>query len=89
MRIIIAMTGASGAIYGIGLLEALSGLKVETYLVLSNWGKKTIELETGFSVQQVISLATAYVDRWGEETVKHSCASQLRSGQPAGMVCEK
>lgn len=62
MRIIIAMTGASGAIYGIRLLEVLSGLKIETHLVLSNWAKKTIELETDYSVQEVIGMPTRYYE---------------------------
>jgi hypothetical protein len=48
MRLIVAITGASGAIYGIRLLEALREVaEVETHLILSNGGKLNIALETG------------------------------------------
>ncbi len=58
MRLIVAITGSSGAIYGIRLLEALSRVsKVETHLILSKSGKLTIGLETGRSVKEVAALA--------------------------------
>jgi len=56
-RIVVGITGASGAIYGIRLLEALRG-KVETYLVLSNMGRTVLEVETIYTVHQVQQLAT-------------------------------
>jgi len=49
MRIVVAITGASGAIYGITLLEELAGQKIETHLIISTWGKRIIELETTHS----------------------------------------
>lgn len=62
-RIIVAITGATGAIYGIRLLEALRGCSgFEVHLVLSNWAEKTIALETGYTVQEVISLADCQHD---------------------------
>jgi len=58
MRLIVAITGASGAIYGIRLLEALREARdVETHLVLSDSGKLTINLETGRNVREVTALA--------------------------------
>lgn len=58
-RLIVAMTGATGAIFGIRLLEALQGQDVETHLVISKWGERTIEHETSYTVAQVRELATA------------------------------
>ena len=58
MRLIVAITGASGAIYGIRMLEALRAARdVEVHLILSKSGKLTIGLETGRSVKQVMALA--------------------------------
>lgn len=56
-RIIIGITGASGACYGIRLLEMLSALKVETHLVMSPAAEVTIKLETGLSTGDVRKLA--------------------------------
>lgn len=58
LRLIIGITGASGAILGITLLEQLQTLQVETHLVISQWGRYTIEAETKYTVKQVASLAT-------------------------------
>ncbi|MFE7660997.1 non-oxidative hydroxyarylic acid decarboxylases subunit B [Streptomyces celluloflavus] len=58
MRLIVGMTGATGAPFGVRLLQALKQLpEVETHLVLSRWARTTIELETGLSAREVISLA--------------------------------
>jgi 4-hydroxy-3-polyprenylbenzoate decarboxylase len=56
-RIIVAITGATGAIFGVRTLERLREFDVETHLVISAWGAKTIEHETGLSVRQVRALA--------------------------------
>lgn len=59
-RLIIGITGASGAIYGIRALEALSPVRgVETHLVISAAGMQTIVEETGHSVADVRALADA------------------------------
>ena len=63
MRIVVAISGATGAIYGIKLLEALAQTGTETHLVISDWGKKTIAMETNYSVEQVMALATQYHDK--------------------------
>jgi len=57
-RIIVGLTGATGAIFGIRLLEALKDRDVETHLVISRWGQRTIEHETSYTVDQVSALAT-------------------------------
>ena len=42
MKIIVALTGATGAIYGVRLLERLRDAGVETHLVISRWGARTL-----------------------------------------------
>lgn len=57
-RLIIAISGASGVIYGIRLLEILQDVReVETHLVISNGGKLNISLETDWDVKAVEGLA--------------------------------
>jgi flavin prenyltransferase len=58
MRLIVAITGSSGVIYGIKMLEVLLDLKMETHLVLSEWGKRNIRIETDKTIDYVKSLAT-------------------------------
>ena len=58
MRIIVGINGASGVIYGIRLLQVLSTIKdVETHLIISAAGARTIEIETEFSAETVKKLA--------------------------------
>jgi len=52
-RIIVGITGASGVIYGIRLVEVLKDLKVETHLILTDPAKQNILLETTFTVEDV------------------------------------
>src|SRR6516162_4811554 len=63
MRIIVAMTGATGAIYGIRLLEELTNLGVESHLVLSRWAEATIVKETGRTARQVALMASVLHSR--------------------------
>jgi len=57
-RIIVGITGATGASFGVRLLQALHTAKIESHLVLSKWGQQTIEHETGLSLTQLRDLAT-------------------------------
>ncbi|MFI6514635.1 UbiX family flavin prenyltransferase [Spirillospora sp. NPDC050679] len=60
MRLVVAMTGATGAPIGVRLLEALRELEVETHLVVSRWARATLAQETGYSVREVRELASAW-----------------------------
>ena len=62
MGIIIAITGGSGVIYGIKLIESLNMLKFETHLVISEWGEKTIKIETNLDINHVKKLSTSWYD---------------------------
>lgn len=58
MRLIIGISGASGVIYGIRLLEVLKAARdVETHLIISKGGKLNIALETSWKVERVEALA--------------------------------
>jgi flavin prenyltransferase len=56
-RLVVGITGASGTIYGVRLLETLRETEVETHLVLTEAGRKVAELETGYSGPQIEALA--------------------------------
>lgn len=59
MRLVVGISGATGAIYGIRLLQILKGSSdVETHLVISAPAKRTIVEETDFTVDEVERLAT-------------------------------
>ena len=59
MILIIGITGASGVIYGIRLLEVLSGMKeVETHLVISEAGELNIRLETDWKIEEIRAMAS-------------------------------
>ncbi len=58
MRLVVGISGASGVIYGIRLLEVLKPvLDVETHLVMTLAARQTIVLETGYRVKDVEALA--------------------------------
>ncbi len=57
-RLIVAITGASGSVYGVRLLEMLQGSGVETHLVMSRWGARTLVHETSYTPEQVNALAS-------------------------------
>lgn len=57
-RLIIGMTGSTGAIFGIRLLEALQNSSTETHLIISKWAQRTIEHETRYKVEDVRALAS-------------------------------
>jgi 4-hydroxy-3-polyprenylbenzoate decarboxylase len=59
MKIIVAITGATGAIYGVRILQRLREAGAETHLVISRWGARTLLHETPYSREQVEALATS------------------------------
>ena len=81
-RLIVGLTGASGVIYGIRLLEMLrEQADVETHLIMSRYARLNIEIETNVSVGYVESLA--------DELHNHgNQAASIPSGsfKPDGMI---
>jgi 4-hydroxy-3-polyprenylbenzoate decarboxylase len=57
-KIVIGFSGASGIIYGIRLLEILHSINIQTYLIISEWAKKNIEIETDKTLEYVKSLSS-------------------------------
>jgi 4-hydroxy-3-polyprenylbenzoate decarboxylase len=56
-RLIVAITGATGVMYGVRLLEMLRETSVESHLIISPWGRRTLLHETNYTVDQVQRLA--------------------------------
>lgn len=61
-RIVIGISGASGVIYGIRMLQLLQGKDLETHLVVSEAGKKNIEIETRFKPGDLNAMADHVYD---------------------------
>ena len=81
-RLIIGVSGATGAIYGVRMLEILSKIgDIETHLVLSKAGKMTIQVETPYSVKEVEAMADVVHD-------VNNVGASISSGsfRTAGMV---
>jgi len=57
-RLIVGITGATGTIFGVRLLQMLQGSGIETHLVISKWGARTLVHETDFTVDEVQRMAT-------------------------------
>ncbi len=60
MKLIIGITGSTGVIYGIRMLEILKKLNIKTYLIMTDWASKCISLETIYKIKYVQSLSTEY-----------------------------
>jgi 4-hydroxy-3-polyprenylbenzoate decarboxylase len=56
-RMIIAITGASGVIYGVHMLRAMKNTPYETHLIISDAGSRNIEIETGLSTDHIKEMA--------------------------------
>ena len=63
-KIVIGFSGASGIIYGIRLLEILHSFNIQTYLIISEWAKKNIEIETDKTLEYVKSLSSVNYDNF-------------------------
>jgi len=57
-RLIVGITGATGTIFGVRILQMLHGSGVETHLVVSKWAARTLAHETPYSLKDVQGLAT-------------------------------
>jgi len=74
-RIVVGISGATGAVYGIRLLQVLHELPdVETHLIITPAGRATLQLETDWSSAQVEALATA-THRYGDIAAAPSSGS--------------
>ncbi|MHC5141026.1 MAG: flavoprotein, partial [Planctomycetota bacterium] len=56
-RLVVAMSGASGVIYGIRLLEVIKDMPYETHLIISQAAKLNIEIETSYKPNDVEAMA--------------------------------
>jgi 4-hydroxy-3-polyprenylbenzoate decarboxylase len=63
-KIVIGFSGASGIIYGIRLLEVLHSIDIQTFLIVSEWAKKNIEIETDKTLEYVKSLSSINYDNF-------------------------
>ena len=57
-RLVVGITGATGAIFGVRILQVLRGSGIETHLVASKWGARTLVHETPYTLEQVEQMAT-------------------------------
>src|SRR4051812_10532120 len=78
-RLIVGMTGSTGAIFGVRFLEALKKSDIETHLIISKWAQRTIEHETSYTVEQVRALASV-VHSQGDMSASISSGSFLTEG---------
>lgn len=60
MRLVVGMTGSSGIVYGIRMLEVLKRCNVDVHLIMTEWAKKCLALETDFDLSHLKSLAGSY-----------------------------
>ncbi|MFZ5596846.1 MAG: UbiX family flavin prenyltransferase [Bacillota bacterium] len=79
MRVVLGITGASGAAYGLEILEQLHRHSVETHLIVSKWARETIAGETGRTYDQLLSRAFRHYGP-GEMTAGPASGSFLHSG---------
>ncbi len=63
-KIVIGFSGASGIIYGIRLLEVLHSINIQTFLIVSEWAIKNIEIETDKTLEYVKSLSSINYDNF-------------------------
>ncbi|HWR05423.1 UbiX family flavin prenyltransferase [Sporomusa sp.] len=81
MGIIVAITGATGAVYGVRLLQFLKKMDIETHLVVSQWAIETLRTETNYTLADLEKLATQVYDN-------NALGAAISSGsfKTAGMV---
>jgi len=62
MKLVIGITGSTGVIYGVRLLQILKEKNIQTHLIFTEWAKKCLAMETNFTVDEVKSFATSVSD---------------------------
>ena len=72
MKLIVAITGSTGVIYGVRLLQVLKEKNIETHLIVTEWAKKCLAMETDFKFDEVKALASTISD---EENMASSVSS--------------
>ena len=63
-RVLVCLTGASGAIYGVRLLRALKADGHEVHLIISKWGEETLKYETGIDAENLKKDADYFYDEY-------------------------
>lgn len=79
MKVVVGITGATGAPFGIKILEALRESQVETHLVLSKWAAVTIAHETNYTIKDVQALAD-YSYSFDDQSARISSGSMRMDG---------
>lgn len=57
-RLIVGITGATGTIFGVRVLQMLRDTEIEAHLIMSRWAARTLVQETSYTVEQVDAMAT-------------------------------
>lgn len=80
MRILVGITGASGAVYGVALVRALHSLSVQAAVIASEMGERVLEYECGVTLSEL--------SQWAEIADNRNLFSSLASGSHSfdGMV---
>lgn len=85
MKIVLAITGASGAIYGIRTLEELKKAGCKVYLIISKNAKKIIKHETSYELKDLISAADKYFEE--DEIAAEMASGSFRYDGAAIVPC--
>jgi len=78
-KIIVGLTGATGTIFGVRLLQILEGTGIETHLVMSAWGARTLLHETPYTVEEVQQMYARFYPS-GDQGAAISSGSFLTNG---------
>jgi flavin prenyltransferase len=78
-KLIVGITGATGTIFGVRLLQILEGTGIETHLIVSKWAQRTLTHETPYTAEEVQQMATC-VHRSSNQGAPISSGSFLTRG---------
>jgi 4-hydroxy-3-polyprenylbenzoate decarboxylase len=84
--LIVGITGATGTILGVRILQLLREAAVDTHLVMSHWGARTLIHETPFTVEQVQQMAT-HVHPINDLGAEISSGSLVTLGMVIAVAC--